>query len=115
MGNTLSMDFRVRFKQLMDGGMCAAAAGRSLLISPATAARWGKKVREGLSLEPLPSGPRKGRGKLDPYVAFFVEVISQDPDITLCELRDALHAAYIRGDVWDFDDPYDTCASRVYI
>ena len=65
----------------------AAAAGKMLLLSPATAARWGNKVRDGDPLEPLPSVPRKGSGKPKPFVAFFVELIEQAPDITLVELR----------------------------
>ena len=74
--------------------MRAAAAGKMLLLSPATAARWGKQVRDGDPLEPLPSVPRKRSGKLEPFVAFFVELIEQDPDITLVELRAALLAAH---------------------
>jgi len=94
MANVLSMDLRVRFKKLMDQGLCAAAAGRMLLVSPATAARWGKKVRDGASLEPRPSGPRKGSGRLEPFIPFFLELIEQDPDITLAELQAALLAAH---------------------
>ena len=94
MGNALSMALRVRFRNLMDCGLCAAAAGKTLLLSRATAARWGKKVRDGAPLEPLPSVPRKGSGKLEPFVAFFVELIGQDPDITLVELQAALLAAH---------------------
>lgn len=94
MGNALSMDLRVRFKRLMDDGMRAAGAGKVLLLSPATAARWGKKVRNGEPLEPLPSGARKGSGKLEPFVGFFVELIEQDPDITLVELQAALLTAH---------------------
>ncbi len=94
MSNALSMDLRVRFKQQMDGGMRAAAAGKALLLSPATAARWGKKVRDGEPLEPLPSGARKGNGKLEPFVSFFAELIEQDPDITLVELQAALFTAH---------------------
>lgn len=90
MANVLSKDLRSRFKRLMENGLCAAAAGRTLLLSPATAARWGKKVRDGEPLEPLPSGPRKGSGKLDGLVPFFAELIAQDPDITLAELQAAL-------------------------
>ena len=73
----------------MDRGLraAAAAAGKMLLLSPATAARWGRKVRDGDPLEPLPSVPRKGSGKPEPFVSFFVELIGQDPDITLVELR----------------------------
>ena len=94
MSNALSMDLRVRFKKLMYGGKSAAAAGRTLLLSRATAARWGKKVRDGHPLEPLPSGPRKGSGRLEPFLPFFVELIEQDPDITLAELEAALLDAY---------------------
>ena len=99
MGNALSMALRVRFRNLMDRGLraaaaAAAAAGKMLLLSPATAARWGKKVRDGAPLEPLPSVPRKGSGKPEPFVSFFVELIEQDPDITLVELRTALLAAH---------------------
>ena len=94
MSNALSMDLRVRFKTLMDGGKNAAAAGKTLLLSRATAARWGKKVRDGQPLEPLPSGPRKGSGRLEPFLPFFLELIKQDPDITLAELQAALLDAY---------------------
>lgn len=94
MANVLSMDLRVRFKKLMDQGLCAAAAGKMLLVSPATAARWGKKVRDGASLEPHPSGPRKGSGRLEPFMPVFLELIEQDPDITLAELQAALLAAH---------------------
>ena len=59
MGNALSMALRVRFRNLMDWGLRAAAAGKTLLPSRAIAALWGKKVRDGAPLEPLPSVPRK--------------------------------------------------------
>ena len=93
MSHTLSQDLRDRFKGLMDKGQCAAAAGRLLTVSRATAARWGKKVRDGTSLVPLPVGCRPGKGKLAPYIEFFTELIVQDADITLAELSAALYAA----------------------
>jgi len=88
------MDLRVRFKKLMDGGLSAAAAGRTLLLSRATASRWGRKVRNDASLAPLPSGPRKGRGKLEPFVEFFAELMEQNRGITLAELQTALLATH---------------------
>lgn len=94
MSNALSMDLRIRFKKQMDGGMRAAAAGRALLLSRATASRWGNKVRNDEPLEPKRAGRLKGSGKLEPYFAFFVELIDQDPDITLAELQSALMAAH---------------------
>jgi len=90
MGNVLSMDLRHRFKGLMESGLCAAAAGCRLLISRATAARWGKKVREGQSLLPQPAGVRKGSGWLEPYVPFLTNRIAQNPESTLEDLRTAL-------------------------
>ena len=39
------------------------------------------------------SGPPAGSGKLAPYRAFIDELVAQDPDITLFELRDALTEA----------------------
>ena len=39
---------------------------------------------------PAPQGRPPGRGKLAPHRAFLEELIKQDPDITLFELRDAL-------------------------
>lgn len=94
MANVPSMDLRDRFKKLMDHGLCAAAAGKMLLVSPATAVRWGKKVRDGASLEPCPSGPREGSGRIEPFMPFFLELIEQDRDITLAELEAALLAAH---------------------
>ena len=57
----------------------------------------GRKVRDGKPLEPLPSGPGKGSGKLEPFVAFcaeLAELIEHDPDIPLVELQAALPAAH---------------------
>ena len=60
-------------------------------------------MRDGKPLEPLPSGPGKGSGKLEPFEAFFAELIEQDPDIPLVELQAALPARRWRAlfDKWD--------------
>jgi transposase len=42
---------------------------------------------------PAPQGRPRGRGKLAPHQAFLEELVAQDPDITLYELRDALAMA----------------------
>ena len=38
----------------------------------------------------MPQGRPPGQGKLAPHRRFFEELLAQDPDITLFELRDAL-------------------------
>ena len=56
----------------------------------------GRKVRDGKPLEPLPSVPRKGSGKPEPFMAFcaeLAELIEHDPDIPLVALQAALPAA----------------------
>lgn len=81
------------FYRLMESGQSAASAGRSVLVSRATAARWGKKVGEGQALDPGRRGRSTGWGKLAAHMDFFAELIKQDPDITLGELRDASETA----------------------
>ena len=89
----LSMDIRRRFQRLIEGGLSGRAAARRLLISAATGVRLAAKVRRGESLVPKACGRPAGHGKLAPYEAFLRELVEQDPDITLFELRDALAEA----------------------
>jgi len=90
MGLSLSSDIRRRFGNLIEGGMSARAAARRLLISPASGVRLAAKLRRGESLEPMKQGRPAGQGKLGPHRDFLAELVEQDPDITLAELRDAL-------------------------
>ena len=69
---SLSMDLRNCFSALMSEGMTAAAAGCVLRLICATAARWGRKYRNGESLAPGRRGARKGTGKLAPFVGFLL-------------------------------------------
>lgn len=89
----LSVDIRRRFQRLIEEGLSGRAAARRLLISAATGVRLAAKVRRGESLAPAACGRPAGHGKLAPYEAFLRELVEQDPDITLFELRDALAEA----------------------
>lgn len=64
-----------------------------LKVSPATVARRARQLRTNGHAEPAPQGPPRGRGKPAPHQAFLEELVAQDPDITLFELRDALAGA----------------------
>ena len=94
MAKALSEDIRERFRQYIEEGSTARAAGRALKISPATAVRFRRLLLNGESLEAKPRGGRPGGGKLAGYEDFLIELVSQDPDITLFELRDALEEAH---------------------
>ena len=90
MPSPLSSDLRRRFSELIASGSSGRSAARRLLISPASGVRLAAKVREGESLEPKKCGRPAGGGKLGPHEDFLVELVEQDPDITLAELRGAL-------------------------
>jgi transposase len=66
------------------------AAALRLKLSLATGARWALRVK---TKGPAPQVPPRGKGKLAPHQAFLEELIAQDTDITLFELRDPLAEA----------------------
>lgn len=94
MTKTLSMDIRDRFRRYIEDGWTARAAGRVLMISAATAVRFRQKIMRNETLEPKPRGGHPGTGKLAGFMDFLIELVTQDPDMTLVELRDALAAAH---------------------
>ncbi|GFM29133.1 helix-turn-helix domain-containing protein [Novosphingobium sp. PY1] len=93
MAAPLPTELRNRFLQYLDEGLSGRAAAARLKVSPATGSRWLHSARTKGHVEPAPQGRPKGSGKLEPYHEFFVELVGQDPDITLYELRDALEEA----------------------
>ena len=72
--------------------MVVLAAAR-LTVSAAPGSRWARAIRQRGMAVPFKQGRPLGRGKLAPHQAFIEELVAQDPDITLCELRDALAMA----------------------
>lgn len=83
------MDIRERFIKFIQDGGTARAAGRELDISPGTAIRWAKKMRESGSLVPGQSG-RPGGSTLEPYADFLIAAIESRPKIPMREIRDRL-------------------------
>jgi len=77
----------------LDEGLSERAAAARLKVSPATGSRWLHSARTNGHVEPARQGRPKGSGKLEPYCGFFKELVAQDPDIALNELRDALDEA----------------------
>ena len=89
----LSLDLRHRFQRYIEDGLSGREAARRLMISPATGARLAGRVRRGEALGPHKCGRPVGWGKLGPHKAFLLELVEQDPDITMGELRTALMEA----------------------
>lgn len=86
MPNPISADIRHRFRQLFDQGLSGREIGRRPMLSAASASRLALKIRQGVSLDPVPNRRKAGRGRLAPFRDFPIESIHQDPDITLKEL-----------------------------
>lgn len=104
MPNPLSADVRSRFRRLYDEGLSGREIGRRLMICAASASRLGQKIRRGASLDPAPNRRKTGLGKLAQHSDFLIELVHQDPDITLSELQGALeHAHGVRASVSGID------------
>ncbi len=89
----LPIELRDRFSRYILDGLSGREASRRLQISAATGGRWARQVRTRGVARKATMGRPAGTGKLAPFQAFFEELIAQDPDITLVELRDALMMA----------------------
>ena len=104
MANPLSVDIRERFRRLFEDGLSGREAARRLMISATTASRLARRLKGGAGLQPMPNSRKSGRGKLAPYHDFLIELVGQDPDITLAELRGALeHAHGVRASISGVD------------
>jgi transposase len=86
----LPKELRDRFARLIEEGLTGREASRRLQVSAATGGRWAGQIRACGFARVAPMGRPPGTGKLAAHVRFFQELIEQDPDITLFELRDAL-------------------------
>lgn len=93
MSAPLPTALRARFHDYIKEGLSGRAAASRLKLSAATGSRWAQAIRTKGHTDPAPQGRPRGQGKLAPYQAFLEELVAQDPDITLYELRDALMEA----------------------
>ena len=86
----LPKELRDRFARLINEGLTGREASRRLQVSAATGGRWAQQIRSTGAATVAPMGRPSGSGKLAAHVGFLCELVKQDPDITLFELRDAL-------------------------
>ena len=85
----LPKELRDRFARLIEEGLSGREAARRLQVSAATGARWRRQIFVSGAARIAPMGRPPGSGKLAAHIGFFLELVAQDPDITLFELRDA--------------------------
>lgn len=91
MGKPYSLDLRERVVRYVSEGHAARAAARVFGVSASTAVRLAAAHRRDGDIAAKPQGRAPGTtGKLAAHIAFLVERMKSEPDITLQELADAL-------------------------
>lgn len=89
----LSQDLRRRFERYIENSLSGREAARRLLISPATGVLLARRVLWDEPLVAQKCGRPLGWGKLGAHKALLIELVEQDPYITMSELKGALAEA----------------------
>lgn len=102
-----SNDLRVRVIHVVEGGAAARAAARQFAIGDSTAIRWTKRWRETGSFE-AKSVKGQSRSPLRRYEQWLLDLVRQEPDLTLEEIRGRLLDEHQRkagiSSIWRFFD-----------
>ena len=81
-----SNDLRVRVIHVVESGVAARAAARQFVIGDATAIRWVKRWRETGSVE-AKSIKGQSRSPLKRHEEWLLDLVRQEPDLTLEEIQ----------------------------
>jgi transposase len=101
------LDLRERVIGHVSGGASTHAAAARFEIGVATVGRWMRRYRATGSMRPGRQGKPRG-SKLDAHEDFLLGLVSDEPDLTLEEVRARLLATHgmtaATGTVWLFYD-----------
>jgi transposase len=102
-----SNDLRVRVIHVVEGGAAARAAARQFVIGDSTAIRWAKRWRETGSFDAR-SVKGQSRSPLKQYEQWLLDLVRQEPDLTLEEIQSQLLDAHQHkaglSSIWRFFD-----------
>jgi transposase len=102
-----SNDLRVRVIHVVESGSAARAVARQFAIGNSTAIRWAKRWRETGSFE-AKSTKGQSRSPLKHYQEWLLELVRQEPDLTLEEIQGRLLDEHQRkagiSSIWRFFD-----------
>jgi len=85
-------EFRVLVVEQVEGGSSRRAAGQRLRVSAATAVRWAAHKRLTGRAERGPS-KRRARSPLEAHAGWLLELVDQEPDLTLDQIVERLAGA----------------------
>ncbi len=86
-----STDLRERVIKAVEGGLSRRGAARKLDVGAATAIRWAQQWKTTGSIAPAIHKP--SRSPLEAHAAFLLDLVDQQPDMTLEEIKAALFAS----------------------
>ena len=109
MGKVYSVDLRERIVGAVEGGSTRRGAARVFGVSASCAVKLLQRWRRTGSVQPDRIGAPR-RSKLDAYEKWLLELVRDEPDITLEEIRARLRGRGMSasiGLVWKFFDRHD--------
>ena len=90
MTRPLSTDIRKRLVSAVDGGMTRRSAAKRFGIAASTAIKWFEQWRRSGAVGPRPQGGDRRSHRLEGHAEEILELIDEEPDITLGELAEHL-------------------------
>ena len=91
MPRAYSLDLRLRFIDLVEGGLSARAAARQLRVSASTGVKWAQRKRRTGSIEATPMYGHP-LAKLLPHKERLLRLVAEEPDLTLKQIGARLAA-----------------------
>ena len=94
MAKVYSTDLRDRVLAFIRSGHSRRAAARHFAVSPSFAIKLAQRADRTGASTPDRRGRKKGGGKFAPVMGFLTQRVQAEPDITMAELAEALHATH---------------------
>ena len=91
MGVPLSEDLRIRVIRAVEDGASRLRAAASFGVSVSSAIRWLRDRREMGRTASQPQGGDRRSDRIEAHAGFLLAKVAATSDVTLAELRDALH------------------------
>ncbi len=91
MGVPLSEDLRIRVIRAVEDGASRRRAAASFGVSVSSAIRWLRDRREMGRTASQPQGGDRRSDRIEAHAGFLLAKVAATSDVTLAELRDALH------------------------
>ena len=90
MANPISTDLRKRIVDDFESGSTCRETAERFDVAPSTVVKVAALKQKSGSFEPLPRGGDKRSDRVEAYAEVILDLIDQQPDVTLAEIADRL-------------------------